>query len=152
MRRMGVAVLVVGGAAVLVLVLLAWWGKGPFAEEPKELTFTPLEVHTLGEGGDPLVVGVIFPWSHDGYCSGQFTVSASESATGIVVGQVKGFEWSPDTPCPGLGSDGRVASAPLTLQAPLGNRRVTRAVDGAELPVLDPCERQGVPGMCERSR
>ena len=149
-RRMIVVVSAVAGAAVLVLALLAWSGNGPFAAEPRELTFMPLEVHTLGEAGDPLLVEVIFPWTNNEFCSGQFTVSARESGSEILVSQVKGFEVPPDVPCAGLGSDGRVAGAYLTLSAPLGDRVVTRAVDGAALPVLDPCEKGGVPAWCPK--
>jgi hypothetical protein len=37
-------------------------GQGrPFVHDPVELTFSPVEVRTLGEGGDPLVVMVTFP-------------------------------------------------------------------------------------------
>jgi hypothetical protein len=35
---------------------------------------TPSFVSTLGSAGDPLVVNVIFAWSKQGYCSGQFQV------------------------------------------------------------------------------
>ena len=128
-------------------------GAGPFRAPLKEYSLTPTEVRTLGEGGDPLVVSVTFPCREDGVCSGQFTVSAVESASSVVVvGEVKGSEWPAGELCADLGTLDGVSGAELTLRSPLGDRTVTRAQDGAVLPVLDPCERQGVPSMCTRLR
>jgi hypothetical protein len=90
---MVVAFAAVAGATLLVVGVLAWTGIGPFRVVPKEYSLLPTEVHTLGEHGDPLVVYVIFPWEEDGVCSGQFTVSAIESASSEVVSQVKGSDW-----------------------------------------------------------
>lgn len=138
------------GVGALVVGLLAWMGRGPFSNEPRQLTFSPIEARTLGEGGDLQVIVIVFPWPEDGFCSGQFSVSAQESETSVVVGQVKGSEWRPGELCAGLGSDGRVAAVDLTLRAPLGQRVVFRAVDGATLPVKDHCEQQEVPAWCSR--
>lgn len=85
MRRMLVASAVVAAATLMVVGFLAWTGTGPFRVVPKEYSLLPTEVHTLGEYGDPLVVYVIFPWGEDGVCSGQFTVSAVESASSVVM-------------------------------------------------------------------
>jgi hypothetical protein len=98
------------------------------------------------------VVVIMFPWHADGFCSGQFSVSAQESEASVVVSQVSGVEWPAGELCAGLGTDGRIAGVELTLAAPLGQRVVTRAVDGALVPVLDRCEKQGVPASCPRPR
>jgi hypothetical protein len=42
----------------------------------------------LGEGGDPLVVMIGVTWTKNGYCSGQFKVQATETATEVRVGTV----------------------------------------------------------------
>ncbi len=150
MRRVVVASAGVAVVASVVVGVLAWLGAGPFRAPLKEYSFSPTEVRTLGEGGDPLVISVMFPWGEDGVCSGQFTVTAVESASSVVVSQVKGSEWPAGELCADLGTPDGVSSAELTLRSPLGDRTVTRAQDGAVLPVLDPCERQGVPSMCPR--
>jgi hypothetical protein len=138
------------GVIALVVGVLALTGRGPFAAEPEELTLRPLQVRTLGEGGDPLVVSVMFQWPEEGFCSGQFTVTARESKSTVSLSEVKGFRMPPDTPCAGLGTLDGLASAVLTLEAPLGDRAVTRAVDGRSVPVVDPCERDGMPAWCPR--
>lgn len=134
-------------AAVAVLVLLVaaglagagYLGDGPLPGRlgHERQTLTPVAVAELGEGGDPLVVNVLVPWPKDGWCSGQFTVTATESATEVRVGQVRS-DVLRGGGCAGLGTaDGR-AYAGLQLRQPLGRRLVVRASDGAELPVTRP--------------
>lgn len=134
-------------AAVAVLVLLVaaglagagYQGRGPLREwlGHERRTLPPVAVAELGEGGDPLVVNVLVPWSQEGWCSGQFTVTATETATEVRVGQVRSDVLRGGL-CDGLGTtDGR-AWVGLQLRRPLGDRRVVRAFDGAELPVIRP--------------
>ncbi|GEM_PF-5974752 len=65
------------GAVVLVcaaiLVLGGYYGHGPLGERLgfRHQVLTPSIVMTPGEGADPLVIEVGFPWSGAGYCSGQ---------------------------------------------------------------------------------
>jgi hypothetical protein len=97
--------------------------------EPEAIAF-------LGEGGDPYVVVVGFPWTKDGYCSGQFHVSAVESATTIRVGTVVSRE-SRFGACAGLGTANNMAWVDLRLSLPPGDRSFVRDSDGASLPVRD---------------
>jgi hypothetical protein len=152
-RRRAFVLSAVMVVAALVVGLMTWMGRGPFAQTTREVAITPTEVWTLGEGGDPWVVVVAFPWDwrEEDYCLG-FDVSAVESATSVMVGQVKPHEWPGDAPCIGGAPPEGVGSSYLELKAPLGDRVVTRSVDGEALPVLDPCDRDGMPAMCPRTR
>jgi hypothetical protein len=84
------------------------------------------------------MVGVL--WSKDGYCSGQFTVDGTETATEIRVGTVVSREHSGGT-CSGLGTMDNMAWAELRLASPLGDRVVVRDSDGARLPLRLPPQR-----------
>lgn len=152
MGRLWMPLAALVGVAALVTGLLAWTRTGPFTPDPNALTFAPVGARTLGVGGDPNVLMIMFPWHEDGLCSGQFSVSARESEASVVVSQVTGIEWPGDALCAGLGTDGQVGGVELTLAAPLGQRMVTRAVDGAHVPVMDHCQQQGVPAWCPRPR
>lgn len=156
MRRRLVAVVaavVVGvvGLTGLVGVLLGRAGVGPLRDEPARVSLAPVGVQLLGEGGDPAVVMVVFPWGRDGICVGQVAVTASETASTVSVDQVTGFAEPPGRDCAGVGTDGRSAAVELRLASPLGDRAVTRRVDGAAVPVTQPCERDGVAAWCPRS-
>lgn len=94
----------------------------------------PQQVRLLGEGGDPLVIAIGVHWPKEGYCSGQFTVRASETATEVRVDNVISREHSKGL-CDGLGTADQTAWADRTLAAPLGDREVVRASDGARLPI-----------------
>ena len=83
---------------------------------------------------DPLTVYVTFPWPHQGICSGQFRVSATESGSEVRVSDVTSVEYRSGT-CAGLGTNGVTAIVPLGLRAPVGDRGVVRASDGQPLPV-----------------
>jgi hypothetical protein len=76
MRR--VAWIISAVVLVLLMGMLARGrqDRGPFAEwlGVEKAAVTPSFVSTLGSAGDPLVVNVIFAWSKQGYCSGQFQV------------------------------------------------------------------------------
>lgn len=117
-----------------VLVVLGWQTRGPLAErlgyERAELT--PEFVSPITSSGDTRVVMVVFPWAEEGSCSGQFTASATEDATRVVVSQVVS-RMARNGICAGLGTSQGHAAAEVTLQAPLGNRTVVREVDGREL-------------------
>ena len=87
-----------------------------------------------GEGGDPLVIMIGVKWTKDGWCSGQFTVQATETPTEVHVGHVTSREHSKGM-CAGLGTADNTAWAYVQLAAPLGDRVVIRDSDGAPLPV-----------------
>ncbi len=128
------AVLVLGG---LWLAIVWHYGHGPFAAPGiVETRHEPEVMRELGEGGDPLVVMVGYFWPEDGYCSGQFHVSAIEGAAEVRVGTVISRLLTRDGGCAGLGTSSNRAWAELRLVAPLGNRRVVRDSDGAPLPFV----------------
>lgn len=107
-------------------------GVGPFGvvvteHQPQLVIFDPV--------ADPAHLWVLVAWDKDGYCSGQFTVAASETATEVRVGVVTSREHRRGD-CAGLGSDG-TAAASLQLASPLGDRAVVRDADGVRLPVRD---------------
>jgi hypothetical protein len=131
-----IAVVVTAGAC---LVFAGWHGNGPFAalKVDEETRHQPEVVLTLGEGGDPLVVMIGFAWFEEGYCSGQFHVSATETPTEVRVGTVIGRILNRYGSCAGLGTSNNRAWAELRLETPLGNRRVVRDSDGAVLPIVD---------------
>lgn len=153
MRWRTVAVVVVGviGLLGLVGVLLGRAGVGPLRDEPAVVSLAPVGVQLPGEGADPAVVTVVFPWSRDGICVGQVAVTASETTSAVSVEQVTGFAEPQGRDCAGIGTDGRTAAVELRLASPLGDRAVTRRVDGASVPVTQPCERDGVAAWCPRS-
>lgn len=95
----------------------------------------PQAVHLLGEGGDPDVVMVGVRYAKDGYCSGQFTVRATETVTEVRIDDVVNREMRFGGACAGLGTADGMAWAELRLAAPLGQRRAVRAADGVELPI-----------------
>jgi hypothetical protein len=128
--------------AVLVLVLLVglglagagYTGSGPLARwlGYERQTLTPIGVQVPGEAGDPLVIGIAVRWTEQGWCIGQFSVTAVETATEVRVGQVRS-ELRRNGFCSGLGTILDRAWADLRLRQPLGDRRVVRASDGAVL-------------------
>lgn len=134
-------------AAIAVLVLLVaaglagagYLGSGPLGGwlGVERRTLDPVAVRQLGEGGDPLGITVLVPWTEEGWCSGQFSVTATETPTEVRLGRVRS-EVRRKGWCAGLGTIGDRAFVDLLLRQPLGDRRVVRASDGAELPVLRP--------------
>ena len=88
----------------------------------------------LGESGDPLVILIGVRWTKDGWCSGQFTVRATETPTEIRVSNVTSHEYHYGI-CAGLGTADNMAWAEVRLTTPLGNRAVVRDSDGTRLPV-----------------
>jgi hypothetical protein len=97
-----------------------------------EKTIRP-ELVSLQDGG-PLIG---FTWRRSGYCAGQFKVTATETATEVMVGDVISREYSRGA-CAGLGTTDNIAWVSLTLASPLGSRSVVRQSDGAALPVFAP--------------
>ena len=131
----GVAVIIaiaVGGLAVA-----GHDGRGPLASRlGVTVTYvTPQGFAPLGEGGDPQVIVILFRWPGDGFCWGQFSVSAIETAEEVRVRDVISREYRGGS-CAGIGTADGMAGADLTLAAPLGQRKVVRASDGATLTVI----------------
>lgn len=127
----------IAGSAVLLVAVMAvasWVAQRKYLEE-YSAPITPSYVVAPEKGADPRTVIVVFPWHESGYCVGQFLITAAESPTRVVVNQVKARAIGKDEGCADVGSDGVTAGDPLQLQAPLGNRTVTRAQDGKQLEV-----------------
>ncbi len=104
---------------------------------PDHVTVTRLEPQSVrlpGEGGDPLVILIGVTWTKEGWCSGQFTVEATETPTEVRVGYVTSREHSKGW-CAGLGTADSTAWADVQLVSPLGDRVVIRDSDGARLPM-----------------
>ena len=130
----------IGAAAVLVvavIVVASWMAQRKSIEE-YSAPITPSYVVAPEKGADPRTVIVVFPWHESGYCVGQFLITADESPTRVVVNQVKARTIGKGEGCADVGSDGVTAGDALRLQAPLGNRTVTRAQDGKQLEVRQP--------------
>lgn len=123
--------LIIGLPLALVIGYHVYQESGP--ETPLE----PQSVMLLPAGNDPRQVQVSVKWLKDGWCVGQFRAQATETTTQVRLGPVIDHEY-PHGPCAGVGSVGNLAWADLTLKAPLGQRSVVRASDGATLPVLQP--------------
>ena len=127
----------IAGSAVLLVAVMAvasWVAQRKYLEE-YSAPITPSYVVAPEKGADPRTVIVVFPWHESGYCVGQFLITAAESPTRVVVNQVKARTIGKDEGCADVGSDGVTAGDALQLQAPLGNRTVTRAQDGKQLEV-----------------
>lgn len=140
MKRRGLAasVAVAGALCVLTLALAGYNGYGPLAARLGVAVthLQPQSVALLGEGGDPLTVMVMVTWPQDGFCSGQFTVTATETPTQVRVGSVESREYRGSSiNCAGFGTIDGTAAAELQLREPLGERQVIRASDGAVLHV-----------------
>lgn len=103
---------------------------------PAQLYHRPVAMRLLGEGGDPLVIMIGIEWAGDGWCSGQFTVTATETPTEIRVDDVVDRPPRGDGGCAGLGASNGRAWVDLTLSAPIGTRTAVRASDGFVLPVV----------------
>ncbi|WP_326999705.1 hypothetical protein OHA72_31765 [Dactylosporangium sp. NBC_01737] len=103
---------------------------------PPQTRHQPVAIRFLGEGGDPLVIMVGIEWHADGWCSGQFVVTAAETSTEVRVFDVVSRTPRGNGGCAGLGSDGRTAWVDLTMSAPLGARTAVRAADGHVLPIV----------------
>lgn len=101
---------------------------------PEQLRHRPVAVRQLGEGGDPLVIMIGIEWAHDGWCSGQLSVTATETPAEVRVDDVVDRPPHGDGGCAGLGTINSRAWVDLTLSAPLGTRAVVRASDGVVLP------------------
>ncbi len=110
-------------------------GHGPLAALGMTKTeLQPQAVRLSGTGGDPLVILIAVPWTKDGYCTGQFTVHATETATEVHVGNVTSREYHRGE-CAGVGTDNNMAWVDVRLDSPLGSRVVIRDSDGARLPL-----------------
>lgn len=140
-RIVALAVLI----SFVVVGLLAAARVGPFSPasigpvplaEFNETRWMPVAV-AAGDGGDDArMMTVEFPWPHDGYCSGQFTVNVTETPTEVRVGQVVSQEPNRGQACGGIGTNGTFAVTFVRLAIPLGGRAVVRAGDSQPLPVL----------------
>jgi hypothetical protein len=96
----------------------------------------PVAYRPLGPRGDPLVLIVLFPWPHDGFCSGQFRAAATETDQQVTVGTVTSRIARGPGGCAGLATVGGAAGVELKLTKSLGRRRVVRATDSSTLPQL----------------
>jgi hypothetical protein len=121
--------------ALLGFVAAGYGGRGPLSTLGVTVTeLQPQAVRLLGEGGDPLVILIGVHWTKDGWCSGQFTVQATEYPTEIRVSNVTSREYHFGD-CADLGTAEGMAWADVHLSAPLGERAVVRDSDGTRLPV-----------------
>lgn len=129
MRYWGVVILLFAGLVGAALY---------FGDEigPPETRHRPTAYSDLGEGGDPDTIMIGFEWPHDGWCSGQFSITAAETPTEVRVHDIVSRTPRAGSECAGLGSDGSMAWEGLTLSAPLGDRKVVCAEDGHVLPYL----------------
>jgi hypothetical protein len=135
----GIAVVLVAAATAVYLVrdrLLT----GPVSEQSikgpvSEQSIKPEFISPIGLDGSLVNVYVGFPWAEQGYCVGQFQVSASETSAQISVGAVISRTYRQGI-CADVGSNGRWTTAPLSLKAPIGKRAVVRRSDGVALPVF----------------
>ena len=131
------------GAAVLaaagVLAFAGYEGIGPLVPRLGVIVtqVAPEAVMGLGPAGDPLTVMISFGWPGDGFCSGQFTVSATETDQEVRVSDVTSREYRRGS-CAGIGTKDGMAAVGLTLDRPVGDRRVVRARDGMPLAVVSP--------------
>jgi len=135
-RRVVAPVLAAGLVVTGALAFAGYNGAGPLASklEVSVSEVTPVAFAEPRPGGDPLVISVLIPWSEDGYCSGQFTVSAIQTDQEVRVSPVTSRVLRGVAGCAGLGTVKGMATAELTLEYPLGQRRVIRASDGTPLP------------------
>ena len=79
----GIAVVVVASATAVYLVRDRLF-TGPVSEQ----SIQPEFITPIGSDGSLVNVDVGFPWSEQGYCAGQFQVSASETSIEVSVGSV----------------------------------------------------------------
>ena len=137
-RRRQLAIVSGLAVAALALATAVYFGREKLVLTPAtEVSIQPQFVSPLGEGGDPRTVMVGFAWTENGYCSGQFHVTAIESRSEVRVGPVISRTYGGGA-CAGVGSDGKLAWAPMTLASPLDQRIVVRDSDGVALPVFAP--------------
>jgi hypothetical protein len=131
-----VPVATVTAAAVVAMATLGLVGCGGGSSGKVTIeSIQPEFVTPVGADDSFTNVEVGFPWTEHGYCAGQFQAKATESATQVRVDAVISRTYS-DGGCAGLGSNGKWATAPLSLQMPIGDRAVVRNRDGVELPVF----------------
>jgi len=125
---LGIFVVIVAAALGLVF---AEHGSSP----------TPIHAESVIGAADSTKLTVVFPWHHNGWCAGQFTVRVDESDTEVSVANVLN-NGTPSQQCADVGSDGQHASVDVTLDSKLGDRKVVRLPDGAVLPVQAPAQGQ----------
>ncbi len=123
-----------------VLLLLCFGagrlGLGPLAVAPGPIVTQHEPQKVLLDHSSPKLLKIGVAWSEDGYCSGQFTLSVTETPTEVRVGTVTSRDY-PHGTCAGLGSWQGMAWPSVVLADPLGNRAVVRDSDGARLPLYD---------------
>ena len=121
--------------AITAIATVVYLGRDFLFSQVTEQSIEPEFVTPVGADGSLLNVEVGFPWTEPGYCDGQFQVKATESATQIRISPVTS-RTDANLMCAGLGSNGKWATAPLSLRAPIGKRTVIRDGDRAVLPVF----------------
>ncbi|MEU8075050.1 hypothetical protein AB0B31_06325 [Catellatospora citrea] len=142
LRALLVAVTVLG-VPLLLCFGASRLGYGPFAEDPGAVVtqHQPQEVRVSETQPELLKVGVA--WGEDGYCSGQFSLPVTETATEVRLGTVTSRAY-PGGSCAGLGTWDGMAWETVRLGGPLANRVVVRDTDGVRLPVYDESSRHPV--------
>ncbi len=129
---LGVVIAVVAvAAATAVYFVRDRLVTGPVSEQSIEAQF----ITPIGPDGSPLHIEVGFPWTEQGYCLGQFQTRVTETPNQINVGAVISRTYRQGI-CAGVGSNGRWATAPVSLKSPIGKRLVIRDSDGVALPVF----------------
>ncbi len=127
--------------AVIVLAAFLTAGVGSALLSIDRLSYRlenlePVQALVPALPGDPRQLAVAVRWDTDGYCSGQLSAVIDETPDRVVVRTVQNREPRfGDGGCAGLGSDDGLAYGTVELTAPLGERPVYRASDGALLPV-----------------
>lgn len=134
MRRAVIGSVLCVALALGVVAVLGWQTRGPLAERLgyERAEIAPEFVSSITPPGDPSVMMLVFPWAEEGYCAGQFTATATEDDSRVVVSQVKS-RIARNAICAGLGTSSGRAAVEVSLQAPLGSRTFVRKVDGREI-------------------
>ncbi|WP_144124124.1 hypothetical protein [Catellatospora sichuanensis] len=132
------------GVPLLLCVGAARLGLGPFADDFGVVVtqHEPQEVQV--STADPAHLNVGVAWSEDGYCSGQFSLSVTETPTEIRLSTVTSRA-HPGGTCAGLGTERGMAWSSVQLGGPLADRAVVRDTDGARLPVYDEFRQPVIP-------
>jgi hypothetical protein len=131
MRRWKVVVVALAVAVLAGTVVHVWR-----TAEPAATRHRPVAIRLLGEGGDPLVIMIGIEWPADGWCSGQLTVTATETSSEVRVSDVVSRTPRGDGGCAALGTYRGMAWVGLAMAAPLGTRTAVRAAGGDALPVM----------------
>jgi hypothetical protein len=87
-----------------------------------------------GPNVDPREPLVSFAWTEGEFCTGQFSITVTETNTEVRLGPVHSKRLR-NALCPGMSAQGTIAHVTAHLRTPIGSRRVVRASDGVPLVV-----------------